>query len=430
MLDTPELQREDLEALVIANDQFERLEAAFDRFCPFEAMGVVRSEIRHGAYLSKMLRPAEPHGHCSKLLRALMTVAVSKVTSQDFSPMDVHLLDLEDAEVVPQWIAPFEASIRTGQKSGQQRLDILVVCPSARTVVSIELKIDAEQSTEQLSTYRKMVSRAYPDFRRLFIFLTKRGDEPDDPDGTWVSVTLEDMVAAFERLVDSPGAEPAARDMLKSYFAMLRRHHMSDPDLERYASALWRKHRAALEFLMDRQPDALGQVFRSLCADAVGICQEIEPKGIGIEPDTTDGVLRFGIKDWDGFPNIHSADSWTKSNRIILLEVTRYKDTIRAFHVIGRGDQKTREWIFEALKADTTLKTNAKLAQQWHRVGRQNLHKTTDADDIDVPEVTRQCREKLIAYIERTVPRMTELLKNNAPQGNEIKSNVVAEASA
>ena len=261
-----------------------------------------------------------------------------------------------------------------------------------------------------------MVGRAYPDFRKLFIFLTKRGDEPDDPDGTWVSVALEDMVAAFERLVNSPGAEPTARDMLKSYFAMLRRHHMSDPELERYASALWRKHRAALEFLMDRQPDALGQVFRLLCSDAESIAREMKSKEIGIEPDTTtEGILRFGIKDWDKVPNIHSAKSWTKSNRIILLEVTRGTDTIRAFYVIGRGDQKTREWIFAALRADSTLKTSAKLAPQWHRVGRQNFYKAADPDDIDVPEVARQCREKLITYIEKTVPRMSELLKKKAP---------------
>ena len=105
MVDTPELKRENLEALVIENDDFEKLDTAFDRFCPFEAMGVVRWEILVGAYLSKMLNPSEAHGYGSKLLRALMTVAVSTGTAQEFFPMDVHLLELEDAEVISQWIA-------------------------------------------------------------------------------------------------------------------------------------------------------------------------------------------------------------------------------------------------------------------------------------------------------------------------------------
>ena len=82
------------------------------------------------------------------------------------------------------------------------------------------------------------------------------------------------------------------------------------------------------------------------------------------------------------------------------------------------------------LKTDPTLKTNPRLAPQWHRVGRQNFYKARDVDDIDVPEVARVCREKLIAYLEKTVPRMTELLNLHAPhksdqfEGNQLSSAV------
>jgi len=276
--------------------------------------------------------------------------------------------------------------------------------------------VDAGQSEKQLSTYRSMVSRAFPNYKMLFIFLTKRGDEPDDPDGSWSALTFEDMVAAFERFADLPGAEPAAREMLKSYFVMLRRHHMSDPDLEHYARELWRKHRPALEFLMDRQPDGLGQVLRALCDGAAAIAHELQQQGLNVEPETTEGaILPFAIKDWDELPNFYSADSWTKSNRILLLEVTRRRDTMRVFYIIGPGDPETREWIFKALRGDTTLKSNTKLATRWHRIGRENLYKSSDPDEIEVQEVIQECRKKLIGYIKRTVPRMSDLLKAAAP---------------
>ena len=122
------IKRENLEALVIANDEFEKLEDAFDRFCPFEAMGVVRAEIRHGVYLSKMLSPSDPHGYGSKLLRALITKAVAGGAVQGITPMDVYLMELEDAEVSHQWVPSSDARVRTTQKSGQKRLDILINC--------------------------------------------------------------------------------------------------------------------------------------------------------------------------------------------------------------------------------------------------------------------------------------------------------------
>lgn len=39
-----------LEQLFIANPEFEELEKEIDVFCPFEAIGMVRQEIRHSHF--------------------------------------------------------------------------------------------------------------------------------------------------------------------------------------------------------------------------------------------------------------------------------------------------------------------------------------------------------------------------------------------
>lgn len=87
----------ELEALFVANDAFVELERALGVFCPFEAIGMVRQEVRHGQFLRYMLDPQRPHGFGAECLRALMSVAagaISQASTSTIHPLDVHLMDL------------------------------------------------------------------------------------------------------------------------------------------------------------------------------------------------------------------------------------------------------------------------------------------------------------------------------------------------
>ena len=68
-----------LARLFIGNDDFEEIERAFDRFCPFEAVGMVGQEVRHGHFLSYVLDPQRPYGFGAACLQALMKVATEAV---------------------------------------------------------------------------------------------------------------------------------------------------------------------------------------------------------------------------------------------------------------------------------------------------------------------------------------------------------------
>ena len=91
--------------LFVANETFSELERALDVFCPFEAVGMVRQEIRHGHFLSYIFDPQRPHGFGSDCLRGLMAAA-SKAKSQlaaDLSLFDVHMMDFDGATVRREW---------------------------------------------------------------------------------------------------------------------------------------------------------------------------------------------------------------------------------------------------------------------------------------------------------------------------------------
>ena len=51
-----------LEEFVVDNDELLELEAQIGRFNVFDALGIVRAEIRHSAFLRWLLDPSESHG--------------------------------------------------------------------------------------------------------------------------------------------------------------------------------------------------------------------------------------------------------------------------------------------------------------------------------------------------------------------------------
>ncbi|PVB61272.1 hypothetical protein DCO57_13640 [Labrenzia sp. 011] len=52
-----------------SNNDFENFEQRISHFCPFEAIGMVRQEIRHSNFLSFILDPNNSHPFGDRLLK-------------------------------------------------------------------------------------------------------------------------------------------------------------------------------------------------------------------------------------------------------------------------------------------------------------------------------------------------------------------------
>ena len=96
-----EKDRKALEAFVVGNEDLERLEALLDQFNIFEAVGVVRQELRHSDFLAFLLDPRANHGlgdvFAKKLLQRVLTVVGDGSTP--VTPIEVELWDLGGMEV-------------------------------------------------------------------------------------------------------------------------------------------------------------------------------------------------------------------------------------------------------------------------------------------------------------------------------------------
>ncbi len=128
-----------LEALFVGNSEFEEIEKSGDMFCPFEAVGSVHQEIRHAYFLRYYLDPKRPHGFCSNCLQAVLRAAANaqrlsngEGTDGQITPLDVHLMALDTAQVRREW----------------RKIDLIVILNDAKLIIPIELKIDAIEHRE------------------------------------------------------------------------------------------------------------------------------------------------------------------------------------------------------------------------------------------------------------------------------------------
>jgi hypothetical protein len=365
--------QDELEALVVANDEFSELEASIGVFCPFEAIGMVRQEIRHGRFLTYYLDPQRPHGFGSNCLRTLIKAAADSqrrspiVISTEISPLDVHLMKLESAALRREW----------------QHIDMLAVIGEEKLIVAIELKIDAFEGRDQLAKYHKAVREQWPDWRHLFIFLTKRGEDASEDHGKdWLSVPLEALASQFDQLIRRQLGSADARYLLASYVAMLRRNHLTNEKLEALAAKIWSQHRQALEFLMDQRPDAGEGIFGELFEKRENLAVRMtEAAGQEVITDhCSPNILRYAVRDWDKLDQFLTAQ-WTPTNRLILLEIERSGDrrSIRLRFALGPALNDTRLRYHQALVDEGVPTTKKKeISQQWTRLSTRTIAIATD----------------------------------------------------
>lgn len=402
------ISSETLEALIVGNSDFEEVERSLNIFCPFEAIGMVRQEIRHAHFLAYCLDPQRPHGFGSDCLRALMRTAAAayRIRAEGaegtITPLDVHLMDIEQAQVRREW----------------RRIDLLIVIAEEKLIVAIELKIDAGEHSGQLSRYRETVTQEWPishGWRHLYLFLTKAGDDASEEAGEdWLPLDLEAVASELHQVVVKQAGSTDARALLAAYLSMLRRHHLTDDRLRGLAEKLWSQHREALEFLIGHKPDTSDGVFSALNnrrAEIAALASERSGFNIVLD-DSTQNIMRFAVREWDVHPDALTATKWTSSNRVLLVEVQSSGDrkSIRVRFVIGPSTPQVRLNYYRALSAVGTLTQRKEITGSWTRILTEKVASGLDDENLDVEETVDRALEKTVAYMVNYVPRFEHAL--------------------
>ncbi len=162
---------------------------------------------------------------------------------------------------------------------------------------------------------------------------------------------------------------------------------MRDDNLETLAARIWSQHKEALEFLMERRPDGDDGVFAQLYDNREEAATRMaEACGFDIvADDSSKSIIRFAVRKWDGLPHFLTAQDYTSSKRLILLELQRNGDKqLLCRFVLGRGDQDVRMRYLQALNdagQPTTRRNVIKLV--WTRLATRSISFSEDDEGDD-----------------------------------------------
>jgi hypothetical protein len=92
-----------LEQFVVNNADLERLESLLNQFNIFEAVGMVRQEIRHSRFLAFLLNPNASHHLGDIFLKTFLKRLLLEANNATVSPIEIDVAPLTDTEVRREW---------------------------------------------------------------------------------------------------------------------------------------------------------------------------------------------------------------------------------------------------------------------------------------------------------------------------------------
>ena len=405
--------REALERLVLDNEDLARLEELTSQFNIFEALGMVRQEIRHSNFLAWLLNPAQNHGLGDAFLRGFLlktSVRASEVGIETISPIDVDVWDLSATEVRREW----------------KNIDITLLDESNKFVCVIENKVHSGEHSDQLRRYREeVVDKAFPNYQRHYVLLNVTGEEPSDR--WYVGVTYDEVCEVIERLVkmrrSTIGDDLAMA--LSHYVTMVRRRVMPDAEIQELCRRIYRKHQVALDLIYEHRPDLQAEI-----RDALVEIIKADPT-LTLDPSTDKSHIRFYPTSW-GRPELQRRDKRRVKMMVLfsLWNSTREKPNMLGLRLAldpEIGDEGVRRRIWEAATRagspftpdPKSLSTELGLPTKWPTLFWKDIVSTAEweeyEDSLDFESLRSRLQEAWLAFKSNEVPRIKEVIDQALP---------------
>ena len=310
----------------------------------FAVLRIQDSELAHSNFLAWLLDPSDTHAIGSHFLRKFMERTVRSAQERHIPtvcPDRLRAIDWSETEVRREW----------------RYIDILVLNRNAGFVCAIENKIWADEGIDpdgqsQLTTYRKVLEKEFPDFDRHMVFLSPSGIESssDTERNFWAPenyVTVHQLVSESRKSLIGK-ASPEVLMLMNQYETTLRRNVVPETsDIGKLATEIYLEHREAIELIYQNRPDyraGIKQIFKEAIA---------KQKDWSLGVDARD-FIRFLPSDWRKFDALNTGTNWTHTNALLLFEFrcpAEPTETAGPGLVLGGGtDEALRRRLFETAR--------------------------------------------------------------------------------
>lgn len=377
--------RQALEALLIDNPDWEALEGLLGQFNIFEAVGVVRHELRHSDFLAFLLDPNQPHGLGEAFAKRLLQSVLRENDEYppSVTPLELDLWELDGLEVRREW----------------RNIDILLLDEAHCLAVIIENKVDSFEHSNQLPRYWQIVEENFPDWAILAFFLTPDGEPPSDNRYLSLSYTLIYNLLIHLTTFRSNSLSNDVLTLITHYTQMLRRHIMSDSDIAELCRRIYRKHKHALDLIFEHRPDLQGQV------------RELLEQMVQDSPSLTlahsnKNYIRFLPEEWN-VTLLRQGEGWVPEGYILLFEFTNRPTQLGLKLTLGPGPEALRKRLFELGQTYDILNPfGHNPNKKWNTLFRRALLTAKDFEGATLEDLTPKVHKRWELFVTQELPKI------------------------
>ncbi len=321
-----------LNDLVLNSPDFDRLQQMVGHFNIFRVLRLEHYEIRHSNMLAWLLDPKESHGLDDVFLRRWLMRVLHDFNNTDLQTIQVMSWEIRSVEVRREW----------------KNIDVLVVITlgdGEKWVIALENKVGFKQGKAQLSRYQKKIDDEFNDtHRRLFIFLTRDGEQPAEDAKDYLMADYGQIHRALKDSlgIKSPvlGFEP--KILIENYRRLLEEQFMEDSEIANLARKIYAQHKEALDLIIEHKPDWIRDLSDTLSKALKEIETELSYSVIGVNKF----YIRLLPKSWNS-PSNHGRGAWGGVNASVLLDVNLGIDRVKFTIVAGNTPEPWSQEIWE-----------------------------------------------------------------------------------
>lgn len=367
----------ELEAFLLEIEILDQLESRLNVFNLFDTLDIRRTEIRHSNVIAWLMKPLENHGlgdiFLKKFLQHTYLENRTQLDKFNFSMLEFATIEYSDFQVYREW----------------HNIDIFAVSEDNQIVIVIENKVGSKESEHQLNKYLTKVKQEFPDYKKLFMFLTPEGDIPSDNEN-WIVITYNQILEVLLKAMDLKKSTLDTRviEFLNQYIETVRRYVMREHDLEKLCREIYYKHQKALDLIFEYKPDVFLEV--SEYAEEL-----VASNNNNIVDICTKSYVRFIPKTLDEI--IPLEGNWTKTKRILLWEIQNRDNKVIIKLIIGPGPLQIRNNLFNiAQNHEDIFKGRLKnLTDSYTQIYKTELLPKNFHEKMDVEQIKDTLGKKL-----------------------------------
>ncbi len=347
----------------------------------FDILKISKTEIRHSYMLSWLFDTTGSHGIGDKFISLFMQTLVSSNQIPSSRIFDYLLLDFYSFSVYRE----------------QKNIDILLVSHKEKIVIAIENKVFSHEHDNQLNRYRKQLEQTYPDYQRIYIYLTPDGESPSD-NVNWYIFTYSDVADILEQICKNCNLNAEADLLIQNYITIIRRDIVEDKQLIEICNKIYNQHRQALDLIIKNANIGASNIYTAITNTLQKLSQEGK-----IIYDEEWGV-QFGTKRmYEMLPSLDEPISaWRTEDIYTYLFRLEAEKFYLFFEITGVNipdkQRETMEKMIDILKPNSN-KTDFK----WKRLYRTGWFDLSNASDfeIEVENAVRQAVDEMLAMEDR-----------------------------